>query len=232
MKSPIYVRIVEDIRNEISSGGLNPGDALPSETSLCSEYDTSRMTVRKGLSILSNEGYIYSIPGKGYFVKKPDYNKYIFVYDEMSNLINDVDRTKLLSVDIILPDEKLASSLQISENKKVVMIRRLFYTEGEPMAYDIKYLLYKRGVPIVENEIESATFPEMISDRTSLYDLNKELIIYAKVPEEKTKKLLHIHDEIALLVVEQKLYDIEDKPIGLGITYFRGDYIKLHGVSK
>ncbi|KAA8664174.1 GntR family transcriptional regulator, partial [Clostridium sp. HV4-5-A1G] len=33
-------------------------------------------------------------------------------------------------------------------------------------------------------------------------------------------------------VVEQKLYDIEDKPIGLGITYFRGDYIKLHGVSK
>ncbi|MCC9296687.1 UTRA domain-containing protein, partial [Clostridium sp. WLY-B-L2] len=112
------------------------------------------------------------------------------------------------------------------------MIRRLFYTEGEPMAYDIKYLLYKRGVPIVENEIENATFPEMISDRTSLYDLNKELIIYAKIPEEKMKKLLHIQNKIALLVVEQKLYDIEDKPIGLGITYFRGDYIKLHGVSK
>ncbi len=232
MKNPIYIKIVEDIRSEISSGKLKPGDVLPSETSLCSEYDTSRMTVRKGLSILSNEGYIYSVPGKGYFVEKPDYNKYIFAYDEMSNLINNVDKTKLLSVDIILPDEKLAGSLQISESKKVVMIRRLFYTEGEPMAYDIKYLLYKRGVPIVENEIENATFPEMISDRTSLYDLNKELIIYAKIPEEKMKKLLHIQNKIALLVVEQKLYDIEDKPIGLGITYFRGDYIKLHGVSK
>lgn len=232
MKSPIYVKIVEDIRNKISSGELNPGDDLPSETTLCNEYDTSRMTVRKGLSILSNEGYIYSIPGKGYFVKKPDYNKYIFVYDEMNNLINNVDKIELLSVDIIFPDEELAGNLQISKNKKVVMIRRLFYTEEEPMAYDIKYLLYQRGVPIVENEIENATFPEMISNRTSLYDLNKELIIYAKVPEERTKKLLHIHDEIALFVVEQKLYDIEDRPIGLGITYFRGDYIKLHGVSK
>lgn len=232
MKSPIYVKIVEDIRNKISSGELNPGDDLPSETTLCNEYDTSRMTVRKGLSILSNEGYIYSIPGKGYFVKKPDYNKYIFVYDEMNNLINNVDKIELLSVDIIFPDEELAGNLQISKNKKVIMIRRLFYTEEEPMAYDIKYLLYQRGVPIVENEIENATFPEMISNRTSLYDLNKELIIYAKVPEERTKKLLHIYDEIALFVVEQKLYDIEDRPIGLGITYFRGDYIKLHGVSK
>ena len=154
MKNPIYAEIVQNIRNKISSGQLKPGDDLPSETSLCSEYNTSRMTVRKGLSILSNEGYIYSIPGKGYFVKKPNYNKYIFVYDEMNNLINNVDKTKLLSVDIILPDEKLAGSLRISENKKVVMIRRLFYTEGEPMAYDVKYLLYKKGTPIVENEIE------------------------------------------------------------------------------
>jgi GntR family transcriptional regulator len=84
----------------------------------------------------------------------------------------------------------------------------------------------------VENEIENATFPEMISNRTSLYDLNKELVIYAEVPKEKTKKLLHIHDAVALFVVEEKLYDIDHKPIGLGITYFRGDYIKLHGVSK
>ncbi|SNS06628.1 GntR family transcriptional regulator [Anaerovirgula multivorans] len=232
MKSPVYIKIVEDIRNKVNNGELKPGDDLPSEASLCKEYATSRMTVRKGLAILSNNGYIYSIPGKGYFVDKPEYNKYTLYYDEMNNLINNVDNAKLLAVDIIKPDEGLINSLQISKNKKLIMIRRLFYTDGEPMAYDMKYLLYEKGMPIVEKEIEHATFPEMISKRTSLYGSKKELVIYAKAPEERTKKLLNISDDLALLIVEQKLYDNKDRPIGLGTTYFRGDYIKLQGFSE
>lgn len=232
MKSPVYIKIVEDIRNKVQRGDLKSGDNLPSEASLCKEYETSRMTVRKGLAILANEGYIYSIPGKGYFVDKPEYNKYTLYYDEMSNLINNVDSTKLLAVDIIKPDDNLVNHLQISKNKKLIMIRRLFYTDGEPMAYDIKYLLYEKGIPIVEKEIQHATFPEMISKQASLYGSKKELMIYAKVPTERTKKLLNIKEELALLVVEQKLYNNNDRPIGWGTTYFRGDYIKLQGFSE
>ena len=62
-----------------------------------------------------------------------------------------------------MPDEKLADELQTTRNKHVIMIRRLFYTEGAPVAYDVKYLLYSKGMPIVEKEIEQATFQEMVS---------------------------------------------------------------------
>jgi GntR family transcriptional regulator len=232
MKNSIYCKIADDIRDKIINGKLKTGDDLPSETALCNEYSTSRMTVRKGLAILSNEGYIYSIPGKGYFVQKPNYNKYTIFYSERNNLINDVDRIKLLSVDVVLPDDKLATNLRISKNRKIIRIRRLFYTQGDPMAYDLKYLIYQKGVPIIENEIENATFPEMMSNRASLYSLNKEIVMYAKMPGEEIKELLKMCDEVALFVVEQKLNDVKDKPIGFGITYFRGDYIKLHGVSQ
>ena len=232
MNNPVYIRIVEDIKRRINTGELKPGGAISSESILCKEYDTSRMTVRKGLSILTGEGYIYSIPGKGNFVQKPEQNKYTLLYDEMNNSINSVDKTKLLEVNIIMPDEKLATSLQVTKNKNVIMIRRLFYTDGEPMAYDIKYLLYHKGMPIVEKEIENATFPEMISKSIPGFSLKKELIIHAQVPDEDTKRYLNIYNELALLVVEQKLYNNENKPIGLGITYFRGDYIKLEGYSE
>ncbi|ABR48258.1 transcriptional regulator, GntR family [Alkaliphilus metalliredigens QYMF] len=232
MKNPVYMNIAESIRNKVNSGTLKPGDDLPSEVNLCKEYETSRMTVRKSLAILTNEGYIYSVPGKGYFVAKPEYNKYTIYYDEMHNSINNVDSAKLLEVDIIMPDEKLINSLQIHQNKKVIRIRRLFYTDGEPMAYDVKYLLYHKGVPIVEQEIKHATLPEMIAKNISLFSMKKEIKIYTEIPQEKTKKLLHIDKELALLVVEQKLYDSNDKPMGLGITYFRGDYIKLQGMSQ
>ncbi|MCL6477749.1 MAG: GntR family transcriptional regulator [Peptococcaceae bacterium] len=232
MISPVYLKIVEDIKKKINSAELKPGDTIPSETTLCKEYGVSRMTVRKGLAILVNEGYIYSIPGKGNYVQKPELNKYTIYYDEMKNSINSVDRTKLLEVTIIMPDEKLAGDLQITRKKNVIMIRRLFYTDGAPVAYDVKYLLYQKGMPIVEKEIEHATFPEMLSKSVPHSALRKELIIHALAPGEEIKRYLNIYDELALLVVEQKLYNSENKPVGLGITYFRGDYIKLQGISQ
>ncbi|MFZ5644759.1 MAG: GntR family transcriptional regulator [Bacillota bacterium] len=232
MISPVYLQIVEDIKKKINSAELKPGDTVSSETALCKEYGASRMTVRKGLAILTSEGYIYSIPGKGNFVQKPELNKYTIYYDEMNNSINSVDRAKLLEVNIIMPDEKLAGDLQITRNKNVIMIRRLFYTDGAPVAYDVKYLLYHKGMPIVEKEIEHATFPEMLSGSVPQFALKKELVIHALIPGEDIKKYLNIYDDLALLVVEQKLYNSENKPMGLGITYFRGDYIKLQGISQ
>lgn len=232
MISPVYLKIVEDIKEKINSAELKPGDTISSETALCKEYGASRMTVRKGLAILANEGYIYSIPGKGNFVQKPELNNYTIYYDEMNNSINSVDQTKLLEVNIIMPDEKLASDLHITRNKNVIVIRRLFYTDGAPVAYDVKYLLYQKGMPIVEKEIEHATFPEMLSNSVPHFALKKELIIHAMIPSEDIKRYLNIYDELALLVVEQKLYNSENKPMGLGITYYRGDYIKLQGISQ
>lgn len=232
MVNPVYIKIVEDVKRKITNGELVPGDAVPSETTMCKDYGASRMTVRKGLAILANEGYIYSIPGKGSFVHKPKLNKYSITYDEMNNPINSVDKAKLLEVNIIMPDEKLANKLQTTRNKNVIMIRRLFYTDGAPVAYDVKYLPYHKGMPIVEKEIESATFPEMIAQSMPLFALKKELSISAQVPSEEIKRYLNIYDQLAILVVEQKLYNNDNKPIGVGITYYRGDYIKLQGTSE
>lgn len=232
MARPVYTQIVEDIKNKINSGRLKPGDAIDSENTLCKEYGASRMTVRKGLAILANEGYIYSIPGKGNFVSKPDFTKYTLYYNEMNNPINTVDRAKLLEVNIVLPDDYLAASLQIPKNRRIIMIRRLLYTEGETVAYDIKYLIYHRGMPIIEKEIQYATFPEMVSKATSLFSLKKELAIYARLPDEELRRHLDLYTDQALLVVEQKFFNRDDRPVGLGITYFRGDYIKLRGISE
>jgi GntR family transcriptional regulator len=232
MGLPIYLQIVEDIKEKINTGELKPGDTIYSENALCKTYGASRMTVRKGLAILAGEGYIYSIPGKGNFVQEPDSSIYTLYYDEMNNLVNSVDKTKLLEVNIIMPPYKLMNSLQITRNKKVIMIRRLFYTDGEPVAYDVKYLPYYKGMPIVEKEIRYATFPEMVSKSTSLFAIKKELVISAQMPDEEIGKYLNIYNELPLMVVEQKLYDIENKPMGLGVTYFRGDYCKLYAEAS
>ena len=62
-----YFDLMEDLRAQILGGEIKPGEKLPSENELSSEYDVSRQTVRKALQILQNEGYIYAEHGRGTF---------------------------------------------------------------------------------------------------------------------------------------------------------------------
>ena len=62
---PAYFQIADDLSIEIEAGSLRPGDLIPSESQLCERYGISRMTVRQGLNLLSDAGYIHSVAGKG-----------------------------------------------------------------------------------------------------------------------------------------------------------------------
>ena len=62
-----YHALKETLKNDILSGIYQPGDKIPSENQLVQEYDLSRHTVRKALSILEEEGYIVAVHGKGTF---------------------------------------------------------------------------------------------------------------------------------------------------------------------
>lgn len=67
--SPYYIQIVGSIRYDIDSGKLQVGDKLPSEAELCSQYNVSRVTVRRALNELKRGGYLETKQGKGTYVK-------------------------------------------------------------------------------------------------------------------------------------------------------------------
>ncbi|MDC2951927.1 GntR family transcriptional regulator [Streptomyces heilongjiangensis] len=60
--------IAETLRERIRSGGLRPGDALPTQAVLMREFGASSLTVQKAMALLKQEGWAVSRPGKGAFV--------------------------------------------------------------------------------------------------------------------------------------------------------------------
>ena len=62
--TPKYQELTEQLRLQIVSGEIAPGQKLPSENTLSAQYQVSRQTVRKALAILQNEGYIYAEHGR------------------------------------------------------------------------------------------------------------------------------------------------------------------------
>jgi GntR family transcriptional regulator len=67
---PPYRRIANDLRAAITTGKLAPGEKLKSENELKDQYGTTRVTVRKALSLLKADGLLISEQGRGAFVRQ------------------------------------------------------------------------------------------------------------------------------------------------------------------
>jgi DNA-binding transcriptional regulator YhcF (GntR family) len=68
---PPYQRAAADLRRQILSGHLTPGEQLPTVRSLQQRYAIANMTVRAALHVLRAEGLVDIVHGKGTFVVEP-----------------------------------------------------------------------------------------------------------------------------------------------------------------
>jgi hypothetical protein len=69
---PSYRQLAAQLRERIRDGRIGPGDALPSITYLTGETGLAVQTVRRGIAVLVEEGWAYTVPGRGtYAAEKP-----------------------------------------------------------------------------------------------------------------------------------------------------------------
>ena len=66
--APIYDQIYSQIKDAILSGQVTEGGALPSIRALAKDLRISVITTKRAYDELENEGFIYTLPGKGCFV--------------------------------------------------------------------------------------------------------------------------------------------------------------------
>ena len=65
---PIYEQIADQVKEQIMSGALSAGDALPSMRLLAKELRISVITTKRAYEELERDGFLENVPGKGCFV--------------------------------------------------------------------------------------------------------------------------------------------------------------------
>lgn len=227
MPNALYLSIVDDIKKKIVSGSLKPEDMLRSESGLMKEYKVSRMTIRKSLSLLSNEGYIYSIPGKGNYIRKPDSDTYQFRFNEYDNLVPEVEEIKLLSVKIERPSVNIMQQLLLHEEDQVVRIERLIFGGGEAVALEIIYTGYIPNMPIIEDKLSFANFTKAIELKHS-FSLRKELTIKFELPDKEIRGKLNLKEHENICLVSRKTIKTDtESPLTYSIFYIKKDSFVL-----
>lgn len=66
---PLYEQLYSYVRDEIEEGRIGPGEKLPSKRALSAHLKISVVTIETAYSLLASEGYVYSVPGSGYYAE-------------------------------------------------------------------------------------------------------------------------------------------------------------------
>ena len=68
---PIYEQVQDGLRRLIITGAIPPGEKLPSVRALAGQLAINPNTIQRAYEALEQEGYAYSVPGKGSFAALP-----------------------------------------------------------------------------------------------------------------------------------------------------------------
>jgi len=71
-KEPSYRQLARKIREAIAAGEYGPDEPIPSVSALQKETKLAKTTIQHALSVLQAEGVVYSVVGRGTFVKAQD----------------------------------------------------------------------------------------------------------------------------------------------------------------
>jgi len=72
MATPKYEQVKKYLIDFINQEGLKYGDGIPTESELMKMFEVSRHTIRRALSDLVNQGWLYTMQGSGTYVADPD----------------------------------------------------------------------------------------------------------------------------------------------------------------
>ena len=106
---PIYEQIAESFKMQILKGILQADDQMPSVRSLAMELSTNPNTVQKAYTELEREGFIYTVKGRGNFVKGDallKYNKKVELIQEIAGLFKEAEEIGI-TFDEIISDVKM-----------------------------------------------------------------------------------------------------------------------------
>jgi GntR family transcriptional regulator len=226
---PAYVQLVNILRSSMVSGGLRPGDQLPSEAQLVARYSVSPMTVRRAINILVDQGMVVAQQGRGVFVKPVAMSAATFQLGSLQDLFNDPAHTTvhLLESRIANATDRVARKLRIAVGQRVIYIRRLLRSSGVPAFYHREYLVYDAARPVVEAELEVTALQHLFTGRSESLLKHGEIAIEATILTDEEARLLEAPQPMAAFYLEHLFYDFDEKPISWGWFIGRADRLRF-----
>lgn len=212
MKTNKYLPVYNQIVEQIQQGNYPPESKLPSENDLAEQYDTSRETIRKALNLLSQNGYIQKIRGKGSIVL--DIHKFDFPvsglvsFKELADEMAQESKTMVHELSLNEMDDSIQQKLNISKDSLVWKVIRTRELGGEKVIVDQDFI-DQTLVPALSKEVcEESLYAYIENDLGLKISFAKKEITVVE-PTKEDRALLDLNGFYNVVVIKSLVY-LED----------------------
>ena len=136
---PLYQQVIDIIKNEINSGAYKAGARIPNEFELAESYKVGRVTVRRAIEELVQQGYLTKRQGKGTFVNAPKLKRKIRQKDDVQSFsdacrVNGMEPGACVISRKILPaDSTEAQFFGVPVGTDLICVERVRTADGVPV---------------------------------------------------------------------------------------------------
>ena len=224
MNKALYIKIYEDLKNEIKSNSILPGDTIPSESQLRDIYKCSRDTVRKATLLLEQKNYIKKSRGKSSIVLEN--RQYLFPTTTLESfkelaIQNNLDyETNVASFKIL--DKSDIEDIEDIKSDKVIELKRVRMINNDAIVLDIDYL-DTNIITGLTQEIAQDSIYEYFEDILGLHISYSKKTVTVENVSPQDLELLHVTEDDLVVMVKSSTYLDSGECFQYSISRHRSD---------
>ncbi|KRM00470.1 MAG: GntR family transcriptional regulator [Liquorilactobacillus hordei] len=227
---PLYLQIQDDIKNSINSGKFSHGEKIPTETQLQKMFNVSRVTVRKAINGLVDNGVLIRQQGIGTFVNYKKVNRKIeYVRGFTDSCIENglTPKTILLDKEIITPTPEIKRQLKLADGEQAIWIRRKRLANEKPIMLENNYFSQKRFAFLLNENLENSLY-HLLGKKYNIFPDNPgKTTLELCVSDIKLAKIMEINIGVPFFYMETEISDQNKILIHVGHQYYLGEYYKF-----
>lgn len=222
MSLPLHIMISRQLRDRMLSGYYKPGDRLPSEHQLMSEFEVSRITARRAIANLTQQGLVIVRQGKGAFVASQQKVTHFL----SSSLLLEADMARQgVAIEVqTLVFELVTAPIEVQETLQhsiAYLQKKVLLFNGAPGCIDITHIVPDLGKAYAEDLKQQMTFT--VLEKHGVSPKRIDAVIECTQADDETSKQLEVPLGHPLIVYQHTAYADKNRPILQGKSISRGD---------
>jgi GntR family transcriptional regulator len=213
---PLYVQVKRHVLAAIDAGEFAVGDRIPSERALVADLGVSRITVRKALTDLVQEGVLRPVAARGFFVagREDPYELHALRSFSMeARCRGQQPSSRVLEAEIIAAPAPLAARLGIDPGAETVSLQRVRLLDMVPVIVQHSWLPHARCPGLLDQPLIDDSLYTTLGERFGIALASGETTISARLAEPVERRLLGLTGPGAILLIDQVTYDRDGTPI-------------------
>ncbi|NBP72484.1 MAG: phosphonate metabolism transcriptional regulator PhnF [Alphaproteobacteria bacterium] len=226
----VWRQISQTLHSDISSGGYQPGEKMPTEVMLSRRFGVNRHTVRRAISDLVDQGLVRVEQGRGTFVAEDVVEFVVGERTRFTELMTTQQRTpgtRLIRAIELPAEEMIAVNLKLRIGTKVVLIERLGEADGRAISIGSHYFPARRVPGLIAAFEERSSITKALSDIGISDYVRLSTRVRSRQATSEEAKLLKISLATPVLETLSINCDSNGKRIEFGVSRFASNRVEL-----